>query len=1170
MTIASVPGSSVVEAYQGAQDASGTGRGGADETQKHPHAGAGTSKGGQFTSTKSTGSSSTAHRGKTATTRPKKTVAHHGNAAAAAHHAAQPAPHRQRTMHRGASGPDVAALNAALARLNLRGADGRPLAPSDQYGPDTVAAVMRAQQLLGLKPTGRAGSGLMRRLKDSAALSPCLRAKESTSGGSVALRLWRVTERWVPGQHPRGPGGKFRTVVDRLKDALDKHVRSGRHGDDPFAGFSRDELMRASRSLKLAPLQRGASREDYVDSLVGHLSAGSGHNATYTRPIPHQVFGNTTQSKAVILNGQDIGTIHEGPTGWLAFGATNSGVTVTNQPPNQTEQQAMDALIAAHTAGAYGPPPAVIPGPPPAPSTAGPAPTITMQKIPARHGYAASTRVLANGQPIGNVNRNHTGGGWTATAGNHNYSTHTTRKAAVDALIAAQNRQASAPNHTALAIEADLRHWVSNGQTNPDPLAAFSTAELHTAAVQLGLNPSSTTRASLNRALMAHGVAKFGVSAPASPSTAPGALPAPMTMRKMSPTLWAVSVGGTHAGTVVQQSTGGWQAQPTPGSGLPSPLPAGPWSGRVKAGNALAAAVRGGSTPAAPSAPATPVPVDPVVKAAQAVLYGTDPKHRTAARQLSVYGDLRRSHFDSLSPAEQSTVFGDLSYIASTSQGPNRVKAQKLIDRFTPPGTPAGTIPTQAISVPAGAATHQTRVADPAGTPGLLRMRVPAARGKNGDGWTRAAGGGTGPWGQYGAAGLMLRHVDSTGTERFLMVERGPGISDPGKWQFPGGAKDEKETFHEGAAREVVEELGFKATDLDAARVHGTHTAEVASVTVPGLHGGRVPWAYVSIAATVPTQLKPDLSTHHAQMETSDATWMTRSEIDALDRQGKLLGPLAGGKLQQNVLTLFPPTSATHVAGPTRPARLTGTPSVPVRTTAHKPSKGKNLVATKGDQDKLRADVAATRKTYRGKTADERLAAIGAIQGYDETPTVVARSEFDRLLATGDYIEAWRGVKGTSHWSSTSQSSVTKSAAQIAEEMRSGPAYYGTGIFGNGYYLATEKSIAQQYADSTRGSMIRILIPKAAKTETFSTVHGRVRSAASSTGYSYRGNGSSSGQGTLHDEGRYAAAVGLDGIENPHTAVVPGVGHTNVHAARPGRPTYTWVNRSVLIIEEAQ
>src|SRR5260221_10481473 len=130
------------------------------------------------------------------------------------------------------------------------------------------------------------------------------------------------------------------------------------------------------------------------------------------------------------------------------------------------------------------------------------------------------------------------------------------------------------------------------------------------------------------------------------------------------------------------------------------------------------------------------------------------------------------------------------------------------------------------------------------------------------------------------------------------MVERGPGISDPGKWQFPGGAKDEKETFHEGAAREVVEELGFKATDLDAARVHGTHTAEVASVTVPGLHGGRVPWAYVSIAATVPTQLKPDLSTHHAQMETSDATWMTRSEIDALDRQGKLLGPLAGGKLQ--------------------------------------------------------------------------------------------------------------------------------------------------------------------------------------------------------------------------------------------------------------------------------
>lgn len=560
--------------------------------------------------------------------------------------------------------------------------------------------------------------------------------------------------------------------------------------------------------------------------------------------------------------------------------------------------------------------------------------------------------------------------------------------------------------------------------------------------------------------------------------------------------------------------------------------------------------------------------VTPAVKAVQDVLYGVDPKAKTVARQLQVYTALKPVQFQSLSPAEQSTLLGDLSYIATTSKSAaTKARAQKLFDRFTPPGTPLGTVPPQAVHLPASVTSAQTRVADPAGTPGLLKMKPAGKRGKSGDGWTRTASGGTGPWGQYGAAGLMLRHVDAQGVERYLMVERGPGISDPGKWQFPGGAKEEKETFYEGAAREVLEELGFKATDLDAARVHGTHTAEVPGVTVPGLQGGQVPWAYVSIAASVPTQIQPDLSTHHARMETSDARWMTAAEIAQLDTQGKLLTPLAGGQLQQKVMSLFPGGASAPASAPggpiARPSRLTGAPSAPAA--PHKASRGTDLIPDKAARDQLRRDVKRDRTKYDGKTADGRLAAIGAMQGYDETPTVVPKAEIDRLLATGDYIEIWRGVKGAGGggWSGPTRGgkvSSTKTAAQVNEDLRSGTAFYGHGIFGNGYYFAADRGVAQGYADGTAGSLMRALIPKAAKTKRHPDV---VRAAHSVSSSRSKAKGSSGEDGTLYDEGRYAAALGLDAIEIDHNT--PG----SWHVASQGKPAFNVVNRSILIVQEA-
>jgi hypothetical protein len=222
---------------------------------------------------------------------------------------------------------------------------------------------------------------------------------------------------------------------------------------------------------------------------------------------------------------------------------------------------------------------------------------------------------------------------------------------------------------------------------------------------------------------------------------------------------------------------------------------------------------------------------------------------------------------------------------------------------------------------------------------------------------------------------------------------------------------------------------------------------------------------------------------------------------------------------------------------------------------AHKPSKGKNLVADKVSIDKLRQEIKHERVAYDGKTADGRLAAIGAKQGFDDTPTVVSKKEMDRLLATGDYIEAWRGVKGT--WGGPS-------AADIHEQMRSGPAYYGRGIFGNGYYLATQRRVAQQYSDHTKNSIVRVLIPKSAVIHKYKDAQKEARANSSRTS---KAKGKYE-DGTLYDAGRWAAAKGADGIQIDHDTVNDTGGWAR-HIAKPGLPGFNWLNRSVLIVQEA-
>lgn len=567
-----------------------------------------------------------------------------------------------------------------------------------------------------------------------------------------------------------------------------------------------------------------------------------------------------------------------------------------------------------------------------------------------------------------------------------------------------------------------------------------------------------------------------------------------------------------------------------------------------------------------PLAPVTP-PRNPAQEAALDVVYGVDPKSRTIPKQLSAYGGLKASDFHTFNAQEQNIVLGDLSYIVTTSKDANsKARAQKLIDRFAPPGTPPGSPAIGTPIPPANAVPGQVRYPDPGGVQGMLKQSTNP--GRRGDEWMSTASGNR-VWGKYGAAGLMLRHVDPvTGEERFLMAQRGPGISNPGKWQLPGGAIESLETPVEGATRETLEELGFKPSDLDSGRVHGVHEYKVDGVI--GAPNNK--WQYSSFAATVPTMLKPDLSAPGARAETSDAKWMTRAEIEDLDRQGKMHAPLAGGAIHRNITSLFPP--ATPSLGVQRPGPVTRRPArlaqslrgqnppvhpsqAPGWTKPHKQSLGKNLIPDTNAEKALSQQIkGSVRTSYRGKAADERLAAISAIQGFNDTPTVMSKREMDKLVASGEYIETWRGVMPGGG----------KSAAQIQEEFRSGPAWYGTGIFGNGYYLATQKRVAEQYA-SGPGSVVRVLIPKSAVMDSYENINAGARKAWSSSGsYKYVGR-QNMGGGTLHDDGRYAAAKGVDGIVIEHYSRSPGGGAS--HIARPGLPSYNWVNRGVLIVQEA-
>ncbi|MGW5520448.1 alpha/beta hydrolase, partial [Nocardia africana] len=146
-----------------------------------------------------------------------------------------------------------------------------------------------------------------------------------------------------------------------------------------------------------------------------------------------------------------------------------------------------------------------------------------------------------------------------------------------------------------------------------------------------------------------------------------------------------------------------------------------------------------------------------------------------------------------------------------------------------------------------------------------------------------------GYWGHYGAAGVLVRHVNGDGDEVFLICRSKTGFSQ-GNWQLPGGALCERETPAQGAAREMNEELGADAEYLAGLAHWGTHVI-----------GGPRGWKYHVLVADAPGRFDPVADGE----ETAEARWVTRAELAALAGRGELHSALA--RHLPRVLGLFDP-----------------------------------------------------------------------------------------------------------------------------------------------------------------------------------------------------------------------------------------------------------------------
>ncbi|MFI7704584.1 ADP-ribosyltransferase [Nonomuraea sp. NPDC049480] len=193
-------------------------------------------------------------------------------------------------------------------------------------------------------------------------------------------------------------------------------------------------------------------------------------------------------------------------------------------------------------------------------------------------------------------------------------------------------------------------------------------------------------------------------------------------------------------------------------------------------------------------------------------------------------------------------------------------------------------------------ATPQHATGPGAAPPGPFQIL--ADPGKSGDGYVAS-----GHWGKYGAAGVLIQAIDTSGQPRYLLMQQSQYVSNAGKWQLPGGALDSLETPVQGAARELSEELGVDQAYLNTLELSGALPVEAAKG-----------WTYTNLAAKG-EMFTPKLDT----FETSGAKWFKLDELAAMANNKQLHPALA--KALPDLLGLFHQDTRADAAAPAKTAR---------------------------------------------------------------------------------------------------------------------------------------------------------------------------------------------------------------------------------------------------------
>lgn len=215
---------------------------------------------------------------------------------------------------------------------------------------------------------------------------------------------------------------------------------------------------------------------------------------------------------------------------------------------------------------------------------------------------------------------------------------------------------------------------------------------------------------------------------------------------------------------------------------------------------------------------------------------------------------------------------------------------------------------------------HQVKADEPVEKNPFKMLDDPGA---DGDGFHPS-----GPWGHFGAAGVMVQAKNDKGEPVYLIVENGELHEGPnqGLWQLPGGALNGNENPYQGAAREMWEEL-----DVDPEMMAKfTHAGDIKYSNGKG-------WAYNNVAAVhdgPPFDVKIDV------IETSDHKWATKAELLEMKNSGKLLPAFAANI--EKLLDVYGDSTPDAPAAPEPDATPEAKPILDIKDFTKVPGKGQS------------------------------------------------------------------------------------------------------------------------------------------------------------------------------------------------------------------------------------